>query len=99
MLAADERPPQARKRESPPPLTAGPKREPQLKRELAALEDRMSRFHDLLRRVDEALAKASLHNDDVVKIAELAAKRAELERALTATEEAWFELSAEAEEI
>ena len=59
----------------------------------------MTRFHDLLRRVDEALAEASGRGGDAVKIAELAAKRAELERALTATEEAWFELSADAEEI
>ena len=34
-----------------------------------------------------------------LKIAELAAKRAELERALTATEAAWFELTAEVEQI
>jgi hypothetical protein len=30
---------------------------------------------------------------------DLSAKRAELERALSATESAWFELSAEAEQI
>ena len=63
----------------------------------AALEDRMNRFQDLLRRVDEALAQASARGGDALKIADLAEKRAELERALTATEEAWFELSAEAE--
>jgi ATP-binding cassette, subfamily F, member 3 len=100
VLAADERPPQARKRESPPPPpTVGPKREPQLKRELAALEDKMNRFQDLLRRVDEALAEASARGGEALKIAELATKRAELEQALVASEEAWFELSTEAEEI
>jgi ATP-binding cassette subfamily F protein 3 len=100
VLAADERPPQARKREfPPPPPMVGPKREPQLKRELAALEDKMNRFQDLLRRVDEALAEASERGGDALKIAELATKRAELEQALAASEEAWFELSAEAEEI
>ena len=57
----------------------------------------MNRFHDLLRRVDEALAEASARGGDAVKIADLAEKRVELERALTASEEAWFELSAEAE--
>ncbi len=101
VLGGAEQPEQRSKRgaASPPPA-AGPKREAQpLKRELAALEDKMTRFHDLLRRVDEALAEASARGGDPVKIAELAAKRAELERALTATEEAWFELSAEAEEI
>ena len=100
VLAADERPQLAPKREpASPSSAAAPKREPQLKRELAALEDRMTRFHDLLRRVDEALAEASARGGDAVKIADLATKRAELERALMASEEAWFELSAEAEEI
>ena len=100
VLGADERPEQRRKRESAPsPPAAGPRREPQLKRELAALEDRINRFHDLLRRLDEALAAASARGGDAAKIAELAAKRAELERALVASEEAWFELSAAAEEI
>ncbi|HLY00670.1 MAG TPA: ABC transporter ATP-binding protein, partial [Roseiarcus sp.] len=75
-----------------------PKREPQIKLKIAALEDRMSRFHDLLRRVDEALAEASAGDGDALKVADLAAKRAELERALLATEEAWFDLTAEAEE-
>jgi len=58
----------------------------------------MSRFHDLLRRVDNALAQASARGSEALKIAELAGKRAELERALIATEQAWFELSVEAEE-
>ena len=100
VLGTDERPDQRRKRESAPaPGPARPKREPQpLKREIAALEDKVNRFHDLLRRVDEALAQASARNGDALKIADLAAKRAELERALTATEQAWFELSAEADE-
>ena len=59
----------------------------------------MSRFQDLLRRVDHALAEASARGGgEALKVAELAAKRAELERALTATEEAWFELSGEVEQ-
>ena len=100
MLGAAERPEQRRKRESAsPPPAAGPKREPQLKRELAGLEDKMNRFQDLLRRVDDALAQASARNGDTVKIADLAAKRAELERAIVATEQAWFELTTEAEQI
>ena len=100
VLGADQRPEQRRKRGSaPPPPAAGPRREPLLKRELAALEDRINRFRDLLRRLDEALAAASARGGDAAKIAELAAKRAELERALMASEEAWFERSAEAEEI
>jgi len=99
VLGAAERSEQRGKRQSaPPPAAAGPRREPQRKRELAALEDRVNRFHDLLRRLDEALAQASARGGDAAKIAELGGKRAELEQALVASEEAWFELSAEAEE-
>jgi len=99
VLGADARPAEARKRGPASPAPAArPKREPApLKRELQALEDKMNRFHDLLRRVDEALAQASARGGDAVKIADLAEKRIELERALTASEEAWFELSSEAE--
>ena len=56
----------------------------------------MSRFQDLLRRIDEALAEASATGGDALKIADLARRRGELERALTAAEEAWLELSEEA---
>jgi len=101
VLGADARPAETRKRRpgSPAPA-AGLRREPALlRRELQALEDRMNRFHHLLRRVDEALAEASARGGDAVKIADLAEKRVELERALIASEDAWFELSAEAEEI
>jgi len=82
---------------SPAPA-AGPRRPAPLKRELSTLEDRMNRFNDLLRRVDEALAEASARGGDAGKIADLSEKRAELERALAACEEAWLELSGEAEE-
>ena len=101
VLGGADRPEQRPGRGSgPPPPTRAPKREPQpLKREIAALEDKMSRFQDLLRRVDHALAEASARGGgEALKVAELAAKRAELERALTATEEAWFELSGEVEQ-
>ena len=57
----------------------------------------MSRFQDLLRRVDEALAQAGARGGDALKIADLAEKRAGLERALAASEKAWLELSVEAE--
>ena len=97
VLGQADEPQQKRKREYHAPLPA-PRREPQLKLKIAALEDRMSRFHDLLRRVDEALAQASTRGGDALKVADLAAKRAELERALMAAEEAWFDLTAEAEE-
>ena len=61
------------------------------------LEDKMNRFQDLLRRIDAALAQSSAPGDDALKIADLAEKRAGLERALTASEEAWLELSVEAD--
>jgi ATP-binding cassette subfamily F protein 3 len=99
VLGGNERLEQRRKRTSAPPLAAKLRREAApLKREIAALEDKMSRFHDLLRRVDNALAQASARGSEALKVAELAGKRAELERALIATEEAWFELSVEAED-
>ena len=75
-----------------------PKREPQpIKREIAALEDKMNRFQDLLRRIDDALTQASARGGDAAKMADLAAKRTELERTIVATEKTWFELSAEVE--
>ncbi len=68
-----------------------------LTREIAALEARMEKFQDLIRRVDAALAAASASGGSDPKTAALAGQRAELERALTAAEEAWLELSAEAD--
>src|SRR5271157_2636371 len=91
VLSANAGPAQRAKREPASPSALRPKRE------LAALEDKMNRFQDLLRRVDEALAEASAPGGDALKVADLAEKRANLERALTASEEAWLELSAEAE--
>ena len=99
VLGANAEPAQRRKREpaSPSPAARLRRDAAPRKRELAALEDKMNRFQDLLRRVDEALAQASAPGGDALKIADLAEKRADLERALTASEEAWLELSVEAE--
>jgi ATP-binding cassette subfamily F protein 3 len=58
----------------------------------------MSRFQDLLRRIDEALAEASAGGEDGMRIADLAGKRADLERALMASEEAWLELSEQSQD-
>jgi ATP-binding cassette, subfamily F, member 3 len=57
----------------------------------------MHRFQDLLRRIDEALAKAGDTANNSAKVVDLAMKRAELERALLATEEQWLALSSQAE--
>jgi ATP-binding cassette subfamily F protein 3 len=68
-----------------------------LRKEIEAVEQKMRRFQDLLRRVDDALAEAGETAGNSAKVIDLAAKRAELERALTAAEDAWLELSAQAE--
>jgi ATP-binding cassette subfamily F protein 3 len=87
--------PQKQRRDRAPlPAEAGRKRDPApLRRELASLESKMYRFQDLLRRIDEALAAATARGGEALKMADLAGKRAALERALTASEEAWLELS------
>ena len=87
-------PPAPAARPAPP---AGGRDAKQARREIAALEDKMTRFQDLLRRVDEALARAAASGGEAVKIADLAARRGDLARALAAAEEAWLERSADAE--
>ncbi len=93
--------PRTRREPAPKPAPAPVRSRGQgtLKRELAALEDRMSRFENLLRRVDEALMEASAVGGDALKLkmADLAQRRGELERALSSAEEAWLELSEEAD--
>ncbi|MBV8473207.1 MAG: ATP-binding cassette domain-containing protein, partial [Hyphomicrobiales bacterium] len=86
------------RRESEPVPAAKTRRDlAPLRKEIVAVEQRMSRFQDLLRRVDEALAQAGETGGNPAQVADLAGKRAELERALTAAEEAWLELSAQVE--
>ena len=95
VLGQGSQAPRRRKHDPPRPLAAArgrPDPTP-LRRELAALEDKIDRFRDLLRRVDEALTEASARGADAIKLADLAGKRADLERTLTASEEAWLELS------
>ena len=67
-----------------------------LRKEIAAVEEKMRRFEDLLRQVDEALAEAGA-GGEAAKIADLASKRSELERALTAAEENWLDLASQVE--
>ncbi len=101
VLAQGAAAPQRAKRDPtsrPAPAPSHSRGQAPLKRELAALEDKMSRFQDLLRRVDEALMEASATGGDALKMADLAARRGDLERALNTAEEAWLELSEEAEE-
>jgi len=91
----------ARKRaQTPRPAPAANERRSAapLRRELAGLEERMSRFQDLIRRIDAALAEASAAGGDPSQMADLAGRRADLERALISAEEAWLELAEEVEE-
>ncbi|HYA71865.1 MAG TPA: ATP-binding cassette domain-containing protein, partial [Roseiarcus sp.] len=83
-----------------PRETAKPRRDlAPLRKEIIAVEQKMHRFQDLLRRVDEALAQAGETAGNSAKVVDLAGKRAELEAALAAAEEAWLELSAQAEAV
>ena len=68
-----------------------------LRKEIVATEQKMHRFQDLLRRIDEALAKSGQTASNSAKVVDLAQKRVEVERALMAAEEAWLALSSQAE--
>jgi ATP-binding cassette subfamily F protein 3 len=88
--------------DKPPARSAAPsasprERESSLARQIAAVEQKMQRFQELLARVDAALAKAAQEGAMSAQSIDLAAKRAELERALVVAEESWLELSAKAE--
>ena len=101
-LVLAQRAPDSGRRE--PPAKPAPAREAArprrdlapLRKEIAAVEEKMRRFEDLLRRVDEALAAAGA-GGEAAKIADLASKRGELERALTAAEEIWLDLASQVE--
>src|SRR5271166_4330731 len=77
-------PPKAKREQAikPAPVRGGRRDERPMRRELAALEERMSRFQDLIRRIDEALAEAGAAGGDSLKLADLAARRGDLEQAL-----------------
>jgi len=89
----DEKSPQVRPKSSP----VSTRQEPSLDRQIAAAEQKMQRFQNLLERVDEALAKAHGEGAATPQAFDLAAKRQELERALALAEETWLELSVKAQ--
>ena len=68
-----------------------------LQKQIAAVEQKMQKFQDLLARVDEALASSAGQGGASAQALDLAAKRRELERALVAAEETWLNLSEQAE--
>jgi ATP-binding cassette, subfamily F, member 3 len=87
------KPPTAERREGVRPRRdLGP-----LRKEIVATEQKMHRFQDLLRRIDEALAQTSEAANNSAKVVDLAQKRGELEMALLAAEETWLALSSQAE--
>ena len=100
-------PKESRKKDdvSPKPAPAAERRESvrprrdlgPLRKEIIATEQKMHRFQDLLRRIDEALAKTGEAANNSAKVVDLAQKRSELEKALLATEETWLALSSEME--
>ena len=66
-----------------------------LRKKISELEAKMEKFSDLIARVDEMLAKPDTFSKDPAKAAQLSQQRAELERALAATEEEWLMASEE----
>jgi len=69
----------------------------QARRKLAAAEERVEKFTQLIARVDEALAAPDAFARNPQEAARLASQREELAQALAAAEEQWLELAAEAE--
>jgi len=68
-----------------------------LKKRIAAAEEKMKKFEDLIARVDQMLADPQAFVKDPVKANQLSQQRGDLERALMAAEEEWLELSSELE--
>jgi ATP-binding cassette subfamily F protein 3 len=69
----------------------------QTRRKLAAAEERVEKFAQLLARVDEALAAPDAFARNPQEAARLASQREELAQALASAEEQWLELAAEME--
>ena len=65
----------------------------QLDRRIAAIETKMRKFHDLVARIDKALAEPAVFIEDPAKAALLSSQRAELEQILVAAEEEWLRLA------
>jgi ATP-binding cassette subfamily F protein 3 len=65
----------------------------QLDRRIAAIEAKMRKFHDLVARIDKALAEPAVFIEDPAKAALLSSQRGELEQILVAAEEEWLRLA------
>ncbi len=53
----------------------------------------MRKFHDLISRIDKALAEPAVYIEDPAKVALLSSQRGELERMLVAAEDEWLSLA------
>ena len=65
----------------------------QLDKRISAIEEKMRKFHDLVSRIDMALAEPAVFIEDPAKAAHLSSQRGELERMLVAAEEEWLRLA------
>jgi ATP-binding cassette subfamily F protein 3 len=68
-----------------------------LKKRIAAVEEKMRKFQDLIARIDAALADPAVFKRDPAKAAQLSAQRGDLEKALVVAEEDWLALTNEFE--
>jgi ATP-binding cassette subfamily F protein 3 len=69
----------------------------QMRRKLAAAEEKVEKLTQLLARVDDALLAPDAFSRNPQEAAKLAAQREELARTLAVAEEQWLELASEAE--
>jgi ATP-binding cassette, subfamily F, member 3 len=67
----------------------------QLDKRISAIEEKMRKFHDLVSRIDKALAEPAVYIEDPAKVALLSSQRGELERMLAAAEVEWLSLAGE----
>jgi hypothetical protein len=66
---------------------------PQLDKRISAIEEKVRKFHDLISRIDKALAEPAVYIEDPAKVALLSSQRGELERMLVAAEDEWLSLA------
>jgi ATP-binding cassette subfamily F protein 3 len=68
-----------------------------LKKRIAAVEERMAKFQDLIARIDRALADPAVFTNTPAKAAQLSVQRGDLAKAMVAAEEDWLALTSEVE--
>ncbi len=88
--------PKARRKVDPgPPAPARAQQPLPLKKRVAAIEDKMAKFQDLIGRIDKALSDRDAFLREPAKAAQLGKQRTDLARALAVAEEDWLVLTAE----